>query len=206
MLFGNGQPANSFLPPQVPYYQKATPGLQFDLAQAKQEMTKSTLPNGFTTSLLIGAGNSDQATMAAIVQAELKPLGITVNIVQQDPNTEQTNFQGQNYDMSFSYWTMDIPDPDELVTFAVDPASGAKSFFTGYNNPAVVKDTHAAEQTLSTGARQALYDTIQNDAASDAFMVFFYYSPYAYAMGGNVRDFFVTPLGNYHVENVWISK
>ena len=30
---------------------------------------------------------------------------------------------------------MDIADPDELVTFAVDPNSGAKSFFTDYDNP-----------------------------------------------------------------------
>ena len=33
---------------------------------------------------------------------------------------------------------MDIPDPDELATFGVDPTSGAKSFFTAYNNPTVV--------------------------------------------------------------------
>jgi peptide/nickel transport system substrate-binding protein len=67
------------------------------------------------------------------VQAELKPLGINVKIVQQDPNTASDNDHKLNYDMYFSYWTMDIPDPDELVTFAVDPGSGAKSFFTAYN-------------------------------------------------------------------------
>ena len=31
VLFGNGKPANSIFPPQVPYYQAATQGLQFDL-------------------------------------------------------------------------------------------------------------------------------------------------------------------------------
>ncbi len=94
----------------------------------------------------------------------------------------------------------------QLVTFAVDPGAGSKSFFTAYSNPAVVKDTHAAEQTLTTSARQSLYNAIQNDAAADAFMVFFYYSPYAYAASSGVRNFFVTPLGNYHLENVWLSK
>jgi peptide/nickel transport system substrate-binding protein len=88
----------------------------------------------------------------------------------------------------------------------VDPNSGARSFFTAYNNPTVVKDTHQAEQTLSTSARQSLYNTIQADAAADAFMAFLYYSPYAYATTDNVHGFFVTPLGNYHLENVWLSK
>ena len=206
VLFGNGKPANSFMPPQVPYYQQATAGLQYSMAAANKEMAASSVPHGFTTTILVGSGNSDQLTIATILQSELKPLGIKLNIQQLDPNTVNTDQQGLKYDMSLAYWTMDIPDPDELVTFSVDPKSGAKSFFTAYNNPQVVKDAHQAEQTLSTSSRQALYNYIQAHAASDAFMAFLYYSPYAYATTSNVHDFFVTPLGNYHMENVWLSK
>ncbi len=207
MLFGNGKPANSLFPPQVPYYDPTTPGYQYNLAQAKQEMAKSSVPHGFTTTMLIGAGNSDYATITTIVQAELKPLGITVKVQTLDPNTANANFQTQKYDMSLSLWTMDIPDPDELATFGLDPTSGAKSFFTGYDNPTVVKDVHAAERVNSPAARQALYNTVQTkDAAQDAFMAFLYYSPYAYATTSNVHGFFVTPLGNYHMQDVWLSK
>ena len=35
VLFGNGKPANSVFPPQVPYYQASTPGQQYDMAKAK---------------------------------------------------------------------------------------------------------------------------------------------------------------------------
>jgi peptide/nickel transport system substrate-binding protein len=206
VLFGNGKPANSLFPPQVPYYQAATPGLQYNLAQAKQEMAKSSVPQGFSTTILVSSGFSDYLTIATILQSELKPLGINLKIQQLDPNTANTNQQSLKYDMTLTYWTMDIPDPDELVTFSVDPKSGAKSFFTAYNNPQVVKDAHQAEQTLSTSSRQALYNYIQAHAASDAFMAFLYYSPYAYATTSNVHGFFVTPLGNYHMENVWLSK
>ena len=149
VLFGNGKPANSLFPPQVPYYQAKTPGLQYNMTQAKQEMAKSSVPHGFTTTILIPSGNSDYLTISTIMQSELKPLGIKVKIQQLDPNTANTNFQDQKYDMSLTLWTMDIPDPDELATFAVDPKSGAKSFFTSYNNPAVVKATHQAEVTTA---------------------------------------------------------
>jgi peptide/nickel transport system substrate-binding protein len=206
VLFGNGKPANSLFPPQVPFYQKSTPGLQVNMAQAKQEMAKSSVPKGFTTTLLVPSGNSDYLTIATILQAEVKPLGITVKIQQLDPNVADTNQQSLKYDMTFTLWTMDIADPDELATFAVDPKSGAKSFYTTYNNPTVVKDTHAAERTLNPATRQTLYDAVQTDSAQDAFMAFLYYSPYAYASTSNVHGFFVTPLGNYHLENVWIGK
>ena len=46
---------------------------------------------------------------------------------------------GVQVQLGFSYWTMDIADPDELVTFAVDPNSGAKSFYTDYSNADVIK-------------------------------------------------------------------
>ena len=206
VLFGNGKPANSLFPPQVPYYQPATKGLQYNLAAAKAEMAKSSVPHGFTTTILVSNGFSDYLTIATILQSELKPLGINLKIQQLDPNTANLDQQNLKYDMTLTYWTMDIPDPDELATFAVDPNSGARSFFTAYNNPTVVKATHDAEQTLTTSARQSLYNTVQSDSAADAFMAFLYYSPYAYATTSNVHGFFVTPLGNYHLENVWMSK
>jgi peptide/nickel transport system substrate-binding protein len=206
VLFGNGQPANSLFPPQLPYYDANSGGLQYDLAGAKAAMAKSSVPNGFTTTLLVPSGNSDYATIATIVQSELKPLGINVNIQTLDPNTANGNFQSGKYDMYFSLWTMDIPDPDELATFGLVPTAGSKSFFTFYNNPTVVKAVHAAEVTTDTAARQADYNTAQTASAQDAFMAFLYYSPYPYVESSNVHGFDVTPLGNYHMENVWLSS
>jgi peptide/nickel transport system substrate-binding protein len=206
VLFGNGKPANSLFPPQVPFYQASTPGLQFNIAQAKAEMAKSSVPHGFSTSILIPAGNSDYKTISTILQSELKPLGIKLKINQLDPNVASTDQQTLKYDMALTLWTMDIPDPDELAIFAVDPKSGAKSFFTSYTNAAVIKATHQAETTTAPDKRQQYYNLVQTQSANDAFMAYLYYSPYPYATTSNVHGFYVTPLGNMHMEDVWLSK
>ncbi|MCW2893583.1 MAG: hypothetical protein JWO75_3072 [Actinomycetia bacterium] len=206
VLFGNGKPANSLFPPQVPYYDTNSGGLQYNMASAKAALAKSSVPQGFTTTLTVPTGNSDYATIATIVQSELKPLGIKVNIQTLDPNTANVNFQSGKYDMEFSLWTMDIPDPDELATFGLIPTSGSKSFFNFYSKPTVVKAVKAAEVTTDSAARQADYNAAQTQAAKDAFMAFLYYSPYAYAESSNVHGFNVTPLGNYHMEDVWLSS
>ncbi len=99
VLFGNGQSANSIFPPQLSYYDSNSGGLQYSLADAKAALAKSSVPKGFTTTLLLPSGNSDYATIATIVQSELKPLGINVQIQQQDPNTANENFQSGKYDM-----------------------------------------------------------------------------------------------------------
>ncbi len=169
-------------------------------------MAKSSVPHGFSTTILVPSGNSDSITIATILQSELKPLGINLKISELDPNTVNNDEQTLKYDMVLTLWTMDIPDPDELATFAVDPKSGAKSFFTNYSNATVIKDTHAAEVSTDPAQRQKLYNIVQSDSAADAFMAYLYYSPYPYAATSNVHGFYVTPLGNMHMEDVWLSK
>jgi peptide/nickel transport system substrate-binding protein len=206
VLFGNGIPANSFMPPQVPYYDRNSPGLQYNMDQAKQEMAQSKYPNGFDVEMLLGKDVADEHSYGEIIQQSLQQLGINVHFKQVDPSTEFQDEQEFKYQLAFSYWTMDIADPDELVTFAVDPKSGAKSFYTDYSNADVIKWTHAAQHEFDHTKRQELYTNIQKQAAEDAFMAFLFYSPYRYAYTDKLHGFYVYPTGNYHMEDVWLSK
>ena len=205
VLFGNGKPANSLLMPGVPYYD-ATGGETYNLAAAKQAMAKSSRPHGFTTTLQIASGNDGESTVAQIVQAELKPLGITVNIQQMDPTAQHASLQAHTYDMAYAIWTMDIPDPDEWTSFAVDPGGGASSAFTYYDNPQVIALNKEAESELDPTKRAALYAQLQQLTSQDAFLAYLFYPPFAYAATDNVHGFFVTPLGNFHLEDVWMSN
>ena len=206
VLFGNGKPANSFMPPQVPYYDAATKGLQYDLTAAKAELAKSSTPNGFTATYLSAAGNVQDAAIAQILQGAVQPLGITIKIENVDPATARARQDKLDYQITHSSWTMDIADPDELVSFAVDPTTGAKSFYTGYSNKAVIAATHAAQKAFDPAARQASYTFIQQQAADDAFMAFLYYSPYQWSYSKKVQGFLPYPTGNYHLEDVTLSK
>ena len=206
LLFGNGQVANSFLMPNVPFYDPSTPGLTYDMAKAKEEMAKSSVPNGFTTTFLASSGDSTDQALAQILQSSLKQLGITMKIQNVDPSAAHDLQQQQKYEISHSYWTMDIADPDELVTFAVDPDAGSHSFYTSYRNAGVIAATKKAEQTFDVAARQKLYGAIQKQAADDAFLGFLYYSPFSYSYSTKVSGFQVYPTGNYHLEDVTLSK
>jgi peptide/nickel transport system substrate-binding protein len=205
VLFGYGKPANSFLPPQVPFYDKNAGGLQFNLAKAKAEMAKSKFPKGFKVTLLVGAGAQVENAMGQIMQNQFKQLGIDVSFKTEDTSTEFNDIGKRKYQLAFSYWTMDIADPDELVTFAVDPAGGASSFYTGYDNKTVVKLSHRAQRETNVAKRAALYAQLQRLAAGDAFLGFLYYSPFRYAYSSKLHNFFVYPLGNYHLEDVWLG-
>jgi peptide/nickel transport system substrate-binding protein len=205
VLFGHGKPANSFMPPQVPFYDPKAPGLQYSPEKAKAELAKSKFAKGFKVELLVGAGDQVANATGQILQQALKKLNIDVTFKTQDTSTAFQSIQSRKYQLGFSYWTMDIADPDELVTFSVDPAGGAQQFFTGYKNPTVINLSHQAQKEQSPAKRRALYARIQRIAANDAFMGFLYYTPFRWAYTTKLHGFFVQPLGNYHLEDAWLG-
>jgi peptide/nickel transport system substrate-binding protein len=175
------------------------------MAKAKAEMAKSKFPKGFDVTMLVGAGAQDENSIGQILQNQFKQLGIKVTFKTEDTSTEFNDIGKRKYQLAFSYWTMDIADPDELVTFAVDPAGGASSFYTGYDNPTVVKLSHEAQRETNVAKRAQLYAQLQKIAAQDAFLGFLFYSPFRYAYSSKLHNFFVYPLGNYHLEDVWLG-
>jgi peptide/nickel transport system substrate-binding protein len=205
VLFKYGSPANSQLPPQVPFYDKNAGGLQYDIGKAKAEMKKSKYPKGFKVQILVGSGAQVEQTIGQILQLQLKKLGITATFKQEDTSTEFNDINAFKYQLAFSYWTMDIADPDELVTFALDPKGGAFSFYTHYDNPKVTKLSHQAQREVNVAKRAKLYAQIQRIAAQDANLGYLYYSPYRWAYTSKLHGFFVMPLGNYHLEDAWLE-
>jgi peptide/nickel transport system substrate-binding protein len=175
------------------------------MKKAKAELAKSKYAKGFKVTLLVGAGATTETQMGQVLQQSLKQLGIDVAFKQEDTSTEFQDIEKRNYQLGFSYWTMDIADPDELVTFATDPAGGANQFYTGYDNPKLVALSHEAQRQPDQAKRAKLYAQVQALAANDAFLGFLYYSPFRYATSSKVHGFFVEPLGNYHLENVWLG-
>ncbi len=206
VLFGNGTPAYSMLSPGTPFYDKNAGGATYDVAKAKSELAQSSKPNGFTTSMLIASGDPNQASIAQIMQSELKAIGITMNIKQLDPTANKQARLAGDFDMSWNLWSMDIPDPDEWTSWAVDPTGGSNSAFTNYNNPAVIALNKQAAAETDQAKRTTLYSDLQKQTSKDAFLAYLFYSPYVFASTTSVQGFHVTPLGNYQLETVYLSK
>lgn len=204
VLFGHGQPANSFLTPALWAYDKTVPGATFSLTKAKAELAKSSAPNGFKATLTVDPGDDTQVTLSEMIQAELKPLGITITI-NRDSNAT-TDTESFKYDISFSYDTTDIIDPDELVEFAVVGTAGTSSLFTAYNDKTVNSLSLQAAHAFDKAQRQKLYSQVQQKVAQDAPLIPLFYSPFAYVTSNKVKDFNVYTIGYYPLLDTYLSS
>jgi peptide/nickel transport system substrate-binding protein len=199
LLFGHGKPANSYLPPQLAFYDAIATGDKYDPAQAKAELAQSKYPHGSNITLQVVGGNIAQEQMAQIVQQELKPLGIIVKIEPQDQNAEATAVQSGNYTFAYQYYTSDVVDADELVPVL-------NLFGEHYNDPEFDKLVDQAASTFDKPTRVKLYNKIQDLVNSDAAVTLLWFQPLVYAYSNKVHGFLAAPTGDYELQNVWLSQ
>lgn len=202
VLYGHGSVANSFMPKGAIDYDASLPAPTYDLALAKKLLSESSVPHGFKMTFYVGTGDSIGNEEAQIFQSDVAPLGIKVTITPLDPTTLFHQQQVGKISFTNNLWTNDIPDPDELVTFAASYASGSWNFFTWYNNPQVSALSKQAERTNDNATRQRNYYQIQQIWSRDQWFYALYYTPFINAVNSKVHGFHENPLGYFEFQGV----
>jgi peptide/nickel transport system substrate-binding protein len=202
VVLGHGTVANTLLPKGAIDYDPNIPVPTYSMSLAKKLLAESSHPHGFTSTFEVAAGNTTANEIAIIMKQELAPLGIKLNLVQQDPTTLFNNQEKGKFHLTTSGWTNDIPDPDELISFGLDYTTGNSSLFSFYNSPLISKLSHQAEATNNAAARQALYYRIQQLWATNVPYYALYYTPFINAVNKRVHGFSETPLGYFYLQGV----
>ena len=204
--FGTAQPADSFFPPSLQYYDGTITVLNYDVAAAKAEIAQSKFASGFSTEILVPSSDQSWNQTAQILQEALKAINITVKIRSIETAAYKKAFFGFDYEIAINNAINDISDPDEMASFQIDDVNGGStSFWTGYHNPAAIKLVGQAEAELDDTKRKALYKQIQQIVADDVPYVPLTYPPVLKELRAKVTGFEVNPSGAVRLENVKIS-
>lgn len=206
VLFGNGEPANSFLAPSMWGYDKTQKARSFDLDAAKKELAQSAYPNGFDTTIEIVSGNDMQKSNAEIIQDSLKKIGITTTIVTKDDSAAGDDRVNGTYDIAFTYATTDISDPDELVKFVAVESGGANAMRTFYANSQIETWASAAAADPNPDERLKIYADIQTEFNTQQPLVPLYYSPSIFVTSPKLHDFTVSSMGSYELTGAWLAQ
>jgi peptide/nickel transport system substrate-binding protein len=204
VLFGYGELPTSFLP-KMHYADTANKPYPFDTAKAKKLLSQSPYPNGFTTTLTVVSGDTIGAQVATIVKAQLKQIGIDVQIQQLEGATQYNDLALGKYELAEGYMTSDILDPSELIAYAGAGDQGSNSVWTWYDNKQVDKLAADALGQIDPKKREAMYLAMQRQIWKDAPYLWLYWSPGRTAVRSNVHGYAKLPTGNYWLEDVWKS-
>jgi peptide/nickel transport system substrate-binding protein len=205
VLFGNGSVANSVIPGGALYYNKDNPTCKYDPAHAKTLLEQAGVKD-LKLKFLIPAGDVTSEQGAVIIKDSLAKAGIDADIAKEEAGQQWTDIQAMDYDIGLVYWTNDIIDPDEKITFSLYGKDENKSFFTGYNSPKMTDLVDQGRVEMDTGKRTAIYNEIQLIASQDVNWVDLYYSPFRNASRKGVKGFFQNPTGRFMLEDTEIAQ
>ncbi len=112
--------AKSILPETSWAYDKNTPELDYDPVRAKSLLEVAGYPQGFSMDIwampVQRPYNPNAVTMAKLIQADLKKVGVTVKIVSYEWSTFLRRLSQGEHQSFLLGWTADHPDPDNFFT------------------------------------------------------------------------------------------
>ena len=109
--FGQAIVARSLLPSSTLYHDPNADPVTFDIAKAKALLAKSSVPNGFTVSAHIDAGNHGYQDVTHIWAAGLKQIGITLKVELLEQTTLIQMRNAEKYSIYNAAWTNDTRYP-----------------------------------------------------------------------------------------------
>lgn len=159
---GHAELASSILPKSSWAYDKNIKPQIFNLAKAKELLTKAGYPDGFTMDLwampVQRPYNPNAINMAKLIQADLKKLNINVNIVSYEWNTFLNRLSLGEHQSFLLGWSADNPDPDNFFTPMLScSASQTGSNRTFWCDKRYDDIIHAALKTNNINKRKQYY-------------------------------------------------
>ncbi|MGH3138399.1 MAG: ABC transporter substrate-binding protein [Gaiellales bacterium] len=191
--YGAGVPADKYLPPQISgssEEQSIYPLDSADLTKAKALMQQAGASN--LTAVLYTCNQPPCPDRAAIIQQELKQIGIDVQVKEFDRGVQFTKEgqKGEPFDIADEGWIADYYDAYDFINILLNgetiPDTGGNNF-SYFNDPTFNKRMDDANQ-LTGSQRDQTYGQLATDLAKTA-------APWASRSFGTNIDFFGPKIG-----------
>jgi peptide/nickel transport system substrate-binding protein len=202
---GVGTQMTSYMSTATPLHVGDKPLYPVDVEKAKSLMKEAGFENGFSTSLLVLAGNQDEIGMATALQQMWGQIGIKLDLQQVDNATRTDQYRKGVFTMRLGAWTDDIADPNEITSyFAYSPTIDC--IHSGWKNEEADQLFESSQKETDPAKRAEQYARIQEIFNTTGPTVPLYETPYPVALGKKVKGFVQIPLGNNIFAAAYLEK
>jgi peptide/nickel transport system substrate-binding protein len=179
----------------------------YDVEMAKQLLSESSQPNGFSTKYNVIAPNDVWVPQAIAVQEALKEINIDVEIVQYAYADFITLQQAGDYEGMMSFqWASDFPDASgNLIPLFHSKNVPPQNNHSFYNNPEFDKLLDDSEAELDPEAREQMLIDAQKLVSDDQPMIFFEHYKWYMPITVGITGYTVRPLWYWDGWGRWIK-
>ena len=190
VFHGDARTDRSLIPIDTPGYIPSYP-YRYDLGQARSLLARAGHRNGFSSELVIAAGDVQQQQIAILVQNEFKKIGVDVQITQLDPATLSTRRQKKDIPMQVTVggaWVNDIG-----YELSIDLTKQAFLNYSNYVNPTIERIFAKLLKTTNETKRLRMSRQVQQILGRDVPWLVLGQPNYRLPVRAGVSNFVLTP-------------
>ena len=196
-------------PATQPFYRAKPDGLtcyKQDVAKAKQLLADAGKATGLTFKIIAASDDPPTAiSQAQNIQAQLKKIGIEVEIETLEPNVHADRRLKADFDAAIAQIGGD-PDPD-VMFYRYWHSTGNLNKVAAYSSPEIDKLLEQGRATAEPAKRKPVYDQLQQKLAEAAPWVWLYVGYEYRVMQPTVKGFTPLPNGSMiYMRDVWLDK
>jgi ABC-type transport system substrate-binding protein len=209
---GYGVVAKNPIPPVMWGYNDKIDEYKYDPVQAKKLLEQAGFEKGFKTTLWTMSAARPYLPsgrkVAEIIQADLKKIGIDVDIISYDWTTFLEKTYYGEHEMALMGWTGDNGDPDNFLYVLLSSKAADKPAqnIAFYRNKAFDDLLEQAKIITDRGERAKLYYKAQEIFHNDTPWVPLAHSVVVVPVRKNVMDFKIDPVGSRRFYKVWLKR
>jgi len=172
VLQGQGAPAYALYPPGLSAYDKDYNPFPYDPEAAKKLLAEAGYPNGIELTVRNDVDEVGNRVLNAITQSAA-PAGIKFNVNVTEASVYTQDRNACTMEMGYIRWTMDYPDPENMVTLLLPNA--ATRVNCGYGEVAVAKqidELYNKAISMPLGAeRDSVFREIEKIAMDEVLII-----------------------------------
>lgn len=165
-LWGYGQATSQPFPPGSPWHLDVK-GRERDLDRARKLMAEAGLAGGLEVPILVSTGWAAFVEGAQVLQAQLKPIGLTLKLDVTDLATWVARVNKRDYNL-FYLWYSARYDPDDFYRRFFHSSEEASNNRSGYKTPELDRVLELAATTRDAGERKKLYTRVLQTIVDEA--------------------------------------
>lgn len=202
ILEGYAQPSQGPMGANIPGASDEIELYPFDPNRARELLAEAGFEDGFTATIYMQQNNT-VASIAEVISAQLRDVGIILEIQRLELSAFQEHIDNGNHDMAVTSWTSVTGDPDyavfPLLHSTQHGSAGNRSFFANEEADALME---LARTTFDDDERAAYYAQIQQLIVDEAPWIFLHNAQSLAAMGTHVEGYTIRLNGQQIMKNV----
>ena len=198
---GRGTPPAGWLPPNVGIWSPPSKPYFRQNLKLAESLAKSSGLAGKTVTLRYPPEEEEFVEDAALVQANLKAIGVNVTLTPEATPTFLGNVTTNKYDLAIWGYNASAPDMGNNIQFITT----TNTFFTGYPPSQLNAMLSAFYETPSTAKQHAIVQQMQDFGSDHVPFVALDNNQYGTAVSSHIHGVQPTPWGYYYYDTIWKS-